>query len=226
MRSIITICCFLLFPLLSYSQFNTSIDFILGGEGRQIENRFIQFNEVIVNYKFGVNFNFRVSDRIIMKTGLRYSRIGTVEEEFMLNRLSSSADILPCQCSLLSRDKRYFEIPLIARFEFGKSKFSYFMEMGLSPHFYVNTNLSIRENPSNITSDAMMAREIEYGQKRMLMSYVISLGMNFNFSQNYQIFFQPIFQMNSSEVYEIGNIEGNHVIGIEFGLRYALSSTP
>lgn len=230
MKKIITYFCFSLLPFVAFSQFNTSIDFISSVDYTYRPTSFIADEDGQLNFRIGGNFNFRIFDKITMKTGIRYAQIGsTLRFDGLrfgngVTIIGGSGSTFPnsmtTTLSHISTTKRYIEIPLIARFEFGHKKLSYYFEAGVSPHLYFqtkNTEVSTSASTSTITND------IKRGEKRLLLGYVIGFGLNYGMSEKMQLFVQPTMRVYTNSSDPNGFVRGYRSLGLEFGFRRGIS---
>ena len=78
MKKILIFICLASLPYLSLSQFHTSIDLVGSYDFKNEQTFKFGFRRGNINtrksYRFGANFNFRVFDQGLIKTGIRYAK--------------------------------------------------------------------------------------------------------------------------------------------------------
>jgi len=230
MKKIIIYFCFLFFPFFAISQFNTSVDFIVSVDYTNVSTSFGTTEERGLNFRVGGNFNFRVFDKVTMKTGIRFAQLGST---LKMDDLRWPSEFGPSgwmpdpalpRYRHISTIKRYIEVPLIGRFEFGHKKFSYYLEFGISPHLFLKTKVT---KTSNLGSEIVINNNTINIEKRILMGYVIGLGFNYKLSEKLQLFAQPTMRMYSNSAPSTTSVAGftsRYIsFGLEFGIRRGLS---
>jgi hypothetical protein len=154
----------------------------------------------IFTYRYGMNFNFRIFDNVMFKSGLRFVTLGNLA---YIKRSRWPSEVSPWgwnQNPLLPRYvdysflHRYFEIPLVIRFESTSlSRFHIFIETGLSPHIYYNTKvqtISDLKKWSNIADFSDLIR----GFEKLQLALVLSCGFNYDINKQLTLFCQPTFR--------------------------------
>ncbi|MDF1695856.1 MAG: outer membrane beta-barrel protein [Saprospiraceae bacterium] len=219
---------FLTLSIVSVAQFNSSLDLVGGFDRSSASSSFGGLNaDPKLFIRGGANFNFRLFDQIMMKTGIRYTQLGSV---IKLDDLRWPSEIGPNgfepdptlpRYIHNHRSSKYIEIPLHARYEFSHKKNAFYIEAGFSPQFYINTTL---EEKTNLDSESMVIDETEFGERRLILGYVIGFGMNHNYSDKIQLFFQPMLRYypSSSTIFPGSPIDSSS-LGLEFGVRRAIS---
>lgn len=225
MKKIIVFLSFVFLSNCATAQINTSIDWVGSADYSGLSKSFFADFHFRFNYRIGANFNFRIFDKIKIKTGVRYTELGFVLKS---NDLRWPSEITsdgwvpdPTLPRFIHRDinKRFIEIPVIARYEFGEKRLSFFGEFGFSPHFYINTK---EVETTNLEESSEVFDEVGMGQKRMQVATVIAFGANYSLSDEYQFFLQPTLRYYLGEtVYDTTSRAQS--IGLEFGLRRVLS---
>ncbi|MEM8907191.1 MAG: hypothetical protein AAGD05_05030 [Bacteroidota bacterium] len=227
-----------LFPMLSWSQNKSSIDFIGGLEYSNRTLNVDDFNpgpgfDVLgsgkLNFRLGFNYNHRLAGKIHLKTGLRLASVGYRNQrledlrwgsEFNSNGEWEPDPTLPRELQL-SVDYWFLEIPIVGRFEFNNKKFSPFIELGCSPHIYLTTRLTEK---TNLATDTQFRNTAPIAQLNTFnLAASISMGFNYRFSPQWQLFSQPIFRyhlLNTSK--RDGINEHLYNVGLEFGIRRKL----
>lgn len=232
---------FLFFSCLAYSQKDMSIDIIgsfdyigitendlLFTNGQGVNDPFTGIKG-IYTYRVGANFNFRIFEKVMFKTGIRYANVG---DNFFMDDLRWPSEIgpngfepdptLPRYINLITKH-RYIEIPLIVRYEIANKKFSPFVEFGLSPHLYVNTKTI---NKTNFTSSSVVRdySELADGFNKLQLAAVLSVGANYNANKTIQVFAQTTLRYNINRLTENENSLRYYSVGLEFGVRKMFGS--
>lgn len=193
------------------------------------------------NYRVGINANFRVLERVYLKTGLRYSKYGYLARSYV--DFVEDANGFTFNHYYVYYDETYIEMPVVFRYEFSNAKHSFYMEFGISPHLYLkgfrtidhetlefNSEYEAWESSDNETIyDSSMEYEIPYLKgSRFRLAYNFGVGWNYNLSKKNQLFFQPTMRLyrglaNSNNLPSNEIVTGIINVGIEFGIRRALS---
>jgi len=214
--------CLIFFSLTSLAQFDYSFDFVRGLDRNKVLSGFISRFESSYDARIGANVNVKVQDITFIKSGIRFTTIGTKE---IMNDLRWPSEIssngwmpdpsLPRFMETIYK-RRYIEIPLHVRFQFGQNALSGFVELGFSPHIYLNTKMS---STTNLESSSETINETELGGKRIRNSFVFGIGVNYTATNRIQVFAQPTIRRYQSHLSSgLGLKQSN--IGIELGLRY------
>lgn len=242
MKSII-ISFLLCLPFLAISQFKSSID-LLGSA--DINYRDINFKNsesyfqsykygldgdvASVKFRFGANYNYKINDRLVLKTGLRMANIGYksyYSRRIFFGQYSTEYDgfSVPYNVSKnegfsTSYNHFFIEVPLMARYEFKKSfgKFQPYAEAGLSGQYYLTTFSNEERNGVK----ELYAEKFDNINK-FQMSANIGLGFNYNVSNRMQLFFQPTFRYNLTPMFDSAIKEHPFSVGFEMGLRFKLN---
>jgi len=221
----------IILPVLSFAQFDYSFDLISSMDYTFVNNSFTSNSTNVsvkpkYNYRFGGNFNVKVYDNIYIKTGLRFAQVGFTNKreelrwpgEFGPNGFKPDPSLPRYLHSTI--DQSYFEIPIIFRYEFDGKKLSFYLETGISPHIYSRTRYITK---SNIDTTKRFSYDTQFGGKRLLMCYVFGIGLNYNFDNLYQFFFQPTIRIYVSNDNQFQFENAFRSIGIELGFRRGFS---
>lgn len=228
----------------SFSQIHTSIDFVSGVDFTRMSGiteispgsnlASFQIDEKI-NYRVGANFNFRIFEKMLIKTGLRYVQIG-FKENFNLpndyqfgwinangNQINTvnTGDIFSVMQDpkYNAYDQKFIEIPLISRIELSDKKLALFLEIGISPHI----KLSSRNKQISALGKETIDENVEiFGSKKMLVALIFGIGLNYNVSDNYQFFAQPTIRCYCSDSDKGRYRNAIENIGVEIGVRRVL----
>ncbi|MEL7122594.1 MAG: hypothetical protein AAFO07_24320 [Bacteroidota bacterium] len=231
------------FPSLGYNQVNSSIDLVAGFESsfrnlstsneeqaiQDILTRRNDTEEANTNWRFGFNYNKRLKNKVFLKTGLRLARVGYneivdgliwgTEHDGMggFNNVDSSFD----RTVQVSRGFFFLEVPVVARLELSRKKFSPFIEMGFSPSLYLTTRVKSITETAIITDFSNQSGEF-FNELHFVGS--IAIGANYSISDKIQIFGQPTFR------YHITSLSKDRPIkeylfnyGVEVGIRRILN---
>jgi hypothetical protein len=193
----------------------TSIDLVASYDFKNEQTYSLRVNNSYKrkpSYRFGSNFNFRITENGIVKTGLRY--VKQVQNIFQ-NRLQNGFLYFEYI------NEYYIEIPIIYRYEISNKKISMYTEFGLSPHLFLKGELE-----KGVASDLSIEDyEIPYlKDRRIRLSYIFGIGVNFSPSPKIQLFFQPTYRYYPLIGTQSAPAIGTMNIGVEFGIRHVLSS--
>ncbi len=197
-RTIICLC----LSILSFSifaQFDCSIDFVSGVD-QSGSNRGLIGSTTNYNQRIGANFNVKLFDNVILKTGLRYAQVGVKNDHTVISTINW----------------RYIEVPLILRYQIGKKAISGFMEFGVSPHIYINT---LKRYTSNNRYELEVEDESPFGVKKFRSAIVYSIGVNYDVRKKVQLFLQLVTRKYDALHNQPASSARLRNIGFEFGFR-------
>lgn len=242
MKNLITLC-LLCFSTLTFSQNNASIDLVGGVEfgyrslsgdhsddvpvGLILETRERETGKF--GFRFGFNYNQRLSKKIFLKTGLRVANLGYTSGKITGLRWGSEiqnaidnglTEIVPDPS--LPREVQFFyeywflEIPIIGRYEFNEKRWSPFVEVGLSPNIY----LDARTKQKTDLGDAKY-NHVEVGDAFNKFQLVgsASFGVNFAATESFRIFAQSVFRYHLTKTVDSAVKEHLYNVGLEVGVR-------
>lgn len=236
---------FLLLPLFCMCQINTSLDFVAGvdysyrnmkvNENPSFSDttivRIFDENETgTINFRFGFNFNKRISSNFIFKTGLRFTSLGYQrkygEDELRWGNQQTGGVFNPDipseqpEISNFIYNYLFLEIPLVARYEFSQKKFTPFIELGVAPSFFLKTRHKIiSDNGTQIVDN----NDSQDGYSNINFVGVVSFGGNYAINEGLQLFAQPTFRYQLTRLYKTGSVrEYLWNAGLEVGLRKQL----
>jgi len=220
MKKLLIYFCFFISPFFTYGQFDYSFDFISSLDYTTFSRRVfsVKINSKL-NYRIGGNFNLRIFDNVMLKTGVRYAELGFTHN---MDDIRWPSEIGPngyipdptlVKYIHQSIDLRYIEIPWLGRYEFSKKKINLFIELGASPHIYLSTRETTK---SNLNSETIYREDNE---KRIRFIFVVGIGLNFNISNKIQLFIQPTFRLYPLTQTLFSVEPGRRSIGVEFGFR-------
>ncbi len=233
------------FPLLSFSQINTSLD-LVGSIDFAYRNINLsdtpgpQTSIVIdqrnsresgrLNWRFGFNFNKKITGNLFFKSGLRLANIGYKSNQDSLRwgsqqvggvfdpRIPSGA---PSGTSQFFYNYLFIEIPLAARFEFSQKKLAPFAEIGIAPSLYLKSRNKILVNGKSQNVDGS---EDFYDYNKMHFVGIISFGGNYSINEQLQLFAQPTFRYHLTRLINDVPIKENlWTVGLELGFRKRLN---
>ena len=241
MKNLITLC-LLCFSTFAIGQKNASIDLVggaefgyrtLGGKDSDgvpvsiiIESR--ERETIKFGYRFGLNYNQRLSKKIFLKTGLRVANQGYTSGKMTglrwTNELQEgeNGEFIYVPDPSLPHEIQFFyeywflEIPLIARYEFNEKRWSPFVEAGLSSNIY----LRARTRQVTDLSDSKYSN-IEVGDSFNKIQLVgnASFGVNFEATESFRIFAQSVFRYHLTKTVDSAVKEHLYNVGIEVGVR-------
>lgn len=193
-------------------------------------------------FRFGVNYNRQLSQKIWIRTGLNYSRVGYEGNvyTFFLPPTSGNqgwGDILQGNnygdiFSIFSNtpqfditksthvyDHSFLEIPISIRFETSTERFTPFLEVGVSSAFHLLTKRTYTNLQGLIV-------ETNLDETSHLNTFHIlgtaALGINYSLTDKWSLFSQLSFRHHFTPTHKEGTIEHLHNLGLEFGARMGL----
>lgn len=225
-------------PFMAISQFTSSLGLVVGSEF-SYRHRHTSSNDPNIqfvsnaygaetqkyNWRFGVNYNHKISPKLYLKTGIRFANVGYQRKitgliygnQFDGNIFDPTIESADPSEVRFTYDHLFIEIPLIARYQFNKKKWSPFVESGMSSMilFDQSNEYSFRNTTSQ--SDP----NVDY--KTLHFAGSLSVGMNYTPSDYFQFFVQPIFRYHfTTLVNDVPIKENLFNYGIEFGVRRRL----
>jgi len=237
MKTSLVLSLLIFLPFLGISQINSSIDFIAGLDYSYrnlstssddavvlgiLENR-DEKESGKINWRFGLNYNRKLANKIFFKTGLRLASVGFEGEKRTGLRWGSDVvggvfqpdPNLPREVQLIN-DYWFLEIPVSIRYEITNKKLVPFFELGVSPSIYLTTRVTSK---TDIDNTATFEKNNQDNFNQVHLVGFISMGLNYYLNENIQIFGQPIFRYHFTELVDAPIEEHFYVAGIEVGLR-------
>ncbi len=245
MKLLFTGLSFLLLPLFCMCQINTSLDFIAGvdlgyrnlrvsnddpNSGGMLVSRSRNNNEIgNLNLRFGFNFNKRISNQIVFKTGVRFASVGYKRKkkddlifgsEIIDQFNDPSIPPTPLGSIQFFYNYLFLEVPLIGRYEFNQKKFSPFVELGIAPSLYLKSRNKVVYNGD---TEMLDGDEDLYDYSKIHFVGVLAFGGNYRINEGLQLFAQPTFRYHLTRLVKDVPIK-EHLwnIGLELGLRKRL----
>lgn len=197
---------FLLLPFFALTQ-RTSLDLV---SGLELSYRSLHANDVStvisirsaeearLSTRFGFNFNYRLSERVWLKTGLRLVNIGyqSTREGLIfasdIDLLSSIVD--PANLPNVLKHEyiyQYVEVPFGVRYTSKPKKWQSFIEVGIAPHIFQalslkwTTDSEPKPGRRNITDQDFA---------KINWATYAAFGVQYACSQDIQLFVQPSFR--------------------------------
>lgn len=222
-----------------YSQKDMSVDLIGSFDNTGVTNSTVNISpftsdyfsdhwkENIYTYRVGANFSFRIYKDIMIKTGLRFCNLGEViRVKNIMWRSEVGPDGFELDSSLpryfnIKTAHRYIEIPLLVRYNLGgHGRTNFFIETGISQHIYVNTKITTKSNLETVVNKENISEETT-GFNNIQTAIIISIGLNYDFSDQFSLFGQPTFRYHRSGIRLNPNasISRHYAIGLELGIR-------
>lgn len=220
---------FLCLPFLGIGQFSSSLDVIIGSEysyrhllTTSSEDSGVQFTidrkdleSPKYNWRFGVNYNKKLSQKFYLKTGLRLARGGYVLNQFYALQYGTQHDgqggFDPNAPTLeefndlnISYNYLFVEIPIVGRYQLSEKKWSPFIEFGVSPMISLEKSNLRTYNKFHLASN-------------------LSVGVNYTPFEKVQFFAQPIFRYHFTNLVDDTPIKEHlYNYGLEFGARWKI----
>lgn len=228
-----------LLPFLVFSQINLSVDLVTGIEYSYRSLRTSRVDPIVIsildgrnvetgksNWRFGLNYNKRISAKFFLKTGLRLASIGYKGEKKIGLRWGSeitSMGWIPDPSLAheiqLIHDYLFIELPIVGRYEFKGKKLSPFIELGVAPSYYLTTRT---KKITDIGNESTFQKSPAPHFNSLQVVGLFSMGINYNLNENIQLFGQPIIRYHFSKLIEAPIEEHLYNFGIELGLRKKL----
>jgi Outer membrane protein beta-barrel domain len=229
--------CFLTLPFLAFSQSRSSLDYMIspdityrilsydGSEkqGIDIKRRNDSAEVSKIGAHVGVGYNVKLSSKIWLKMGLQVSSMGykrsTKTQWGSQNNNGTFDPNLPGEPKFSNTidwyyGVYYFNLPVIARYEFNENKLSPYFELGLVPSYAV-------ERYTNTIYGSQESKMLDESTNKFAVMLHWGVGVNFKLNEKWKIYFQPTirYQLNSNTA---PIKEHLYSIGIEFGARMSL----
>ena len=240
MKNILTTLLLLVFTTLIYAQHKSSIDLVGSMEYSNRTYSYSGNDELFIrlvedrnaeetgksNWRFGFNYNKRLTDNMFLKTGLRLASVGYKGEKNENLRWGADHDgnggFDPSQNPDLPRSIQFIynfiflEVPVIARWEFGNEKWAPFIETGLSPHIYLsNRDLQV----TDISNDVFWFRNRIDDFNTVHLVASLSFGVNYHLTDKLQLFAQPVARYHITKKGKGDVNERLWNVGLEIGVR-------
>lgn len=183
-----------------------------------------------VNWRFGLDYNHRLSSRFFLKTGVRLMSLGHHEEINFSNlrwglqhdgnggynsTIPSGEDFGDHK---ISNDYWFLELPLVVRYEFSNKKFTPYVEAGLAPaYFLVHRRVSKLGTEREVTMSR--AEDTEIPVQRIQLESIVAFGFNYNIKESIQLFGQPTFRYHLTKMWTTDLKEHLWSAGLEVGVR-------
>lgn len=183
-----------------------------------------------LNYRAGINYTYKKSERIWMKTGIRFVQTGYIlqdEDNLMwpqeFDTLTGEYTPDPTLPHELRRSSDYLfiEIPLAGRYILRRRNLTTFLEAGFSPHVYLTTRT---REVTDLYEHTEYSREENEEFNKIQLVGTASIGFSYKIREGLQILVQPIFRYHLTKLYLTDSPVREHLynVGVELGLSYAL----
>lgn len=224
-------------PFWGWSQFNRSID-VMGSLDYGYRTISTDAEEAItklivdkrnekelpkLNWRIGVNFNQRLSNKFVLKTGLHLANDGyTTKKKDLIygSEFDEFGNYTPDPS--LPRKSHFVynywfaEIPLVGRFELNQKKFAPFVEAGILPSVYLTSRVRTVVDDESSTN---FIDETDIGYNRLHLSGNVAIGVNYSPNENIQLFGQPSLRYHFTSLVDAPIKEHLYSFGLELGLR-------
>ncbi|MCB0628696.1 MAG: hypothetical protein R2824_09290 [Saprospiraceae bacterium] len=172
-------------------------------------------------YRLGFNFNRRLISAFWLKTGLRWTQIGYIGEKSTGIKWGTEFDhdtgeyvldpTLPHELQVVT-DFYFVELPVVGRWEFGHGRIIPFLELGISPHFYLMTK---KEDLTDLGSQEFYDRTAP----DLSLAGSFSLGVQASLSNRLSLLIQPITRYHFSKKDNTVPEDNLYTYGMEVGIR-------
>ncbi len=227
----------MILPILGFGQIKSSVDLMYGidytyrnlkttSEDSTVLGIFEKRQAVEkgkLNWRFGFNYNQRLTNKVYIKTGLRLASIGYKGEKQTDLRWPSENvggeyvfdPNLPHEVQLIY-NYWFVEIPLALRFEYLDKKFTPFVEIGVSPSIFMTTKTISK---TDIDTSSSFSKGNNQNFNKFQMVGVVSMGMSYQISDKFQVFGQPSFRYHLTKLVDAPIEEKLYNYGLEIGIR-------
>lgn len=232
------------FPIVAFGQFKSSVDLVGGVEFAYrtlnseptdgVPTGLIESTReretAKVGFRFGFNYNQRVSKKIFLKSGLRIVNIGYSSGKITGLRWGSEINFtdgvfmiepdpnLPHEVEFFY-EYWFLEIPIVGRYEFNEKRFAPFIEVGISPHIYLDSRT---KQKTDLGDSSYQNTQVGDNFNKIQLVGSVSFGFNYAATESLQLFGQPIFRYHLTKTVDSPIKEHLYNVGIEVGLRKRL----
>lgn len=173
------------------------------------------------NYRFGLNYTFQISNRIVLEVGARYASIGyqTAKMDIQWGSEHNGNGGYEPDPNLPhnfrnSSDYRFVEFPLSAKYILKKGKFTPYIAAGISPNVYLNTrSVTIIEAKTEISVSKT------HNINKLNLSAHAGFGIDYQLNKSLEIYMQPSFRYYLKSISSGPIKEYLYSAGIELGIR-------
>ena len=225
-----------------FGQFGSSIDCVTG---LNVGYRYLNPNKtdvfpgyvdirnkerVGIRAEFGANYNLKVGSKLYLKTGVRLADKGYNSKKLDIlkwgleepngvydpNAVQSNSDLK----SIVFKYHFFFvEVPVALRYEFyQKGKFSIYAEAGGSAAYYLQ---SVTVQKTNLGRKKFNKKEDAINDFHF--SAIIGAGVNYQVNGKTQLFLQPNFNYQLTDLVNTPVNEHLYTAGLEIGCRHGLN---
>lgn len=180
-----------------------------------------------IGYRAGLHFQYRLGNRIWLRSGLRYAELSfKTREELLYWPTQMNPDTgmpiageVPTNFQFIF-NHRFLEIPLSARYFITMGKLGLYTEIGGSANFYQNTEVVNVENGVH-TSTTRKDRQANPSN----FALYAALGLNYQIGDPWSLFLQPSIRrdISSAEKGQNGYASFFYSYGLDLGTRFFLN---
>lgn len=225
-------------PLFLFCQGNTSIDVVAGkgltfihgdsNVGTLFQLGSDNFTRGASGWRAGLHINKKLGESTYLRLGVKYAHLRLKSDLLTDLMWGSEHDgmggwagpdpSLPHSIQFFS-EFWFLEIPILFRHEFFDSKFTPFVEGGLSPYVYIKSQ-EIRN-----TDLGIIIGEFDEDFSPVHFVFQFSVGVNYALSEKTDIVLQPSFRYHLTSIERIsGQAENLYNFGLELGFRQMIGS--
>lgn len=178
----------------------------------------------------GINYNIKIGSNLYFRTGLRFANKGYNSRKFDNDHkwgIQSQNGVFNPNIPSGEKEKpnsqfkyHYFfiEIPLVARYEFlHKNKLSFYAEAGGAASYYMKS-VTVQK----LGSDRKLIKINDEAINNIQISTIFSVGANYQLNYKTQLFLQPTFNYNLTDLVSAPVNEHLYSAGLEFGCRHRI----
>jgi len=228
---------FLIIPLFAIGQMNSSIDFVFGIENSYRSLKYSSHESIPIdiisqrndaeegknNWRIGFNYNKRLANKFYLKSGIRLASVGYkggVKDDLRWpSEIGPNGYMpdpsLPKQIQQIY-DYRFLEIPIIGRYEFSNKRFTPFIELGISPSYYLTTRIT---SITDLGTSTISKRGGVSTNKNLHFVSVASIGGNYLINNSIQVFGQLAYRYHLTNLYDAPVTKHLYNYGLEIGVR-------
>ncbi|PHI19026.1 hypothetical protein CEQ90_14725 [Lewinellaceae bacterium SD302] len=260
MKNLLFSFCLCCLPLLVFGQNNQSIDFVgglefsyrsLSEEGsntyqKQYIDRRNEDDEARLNWRLGLNYNYRLGAKTWLRTGIRAASVGYrfyTYNYLIVNNITNGGnngwgDVIAGnnyggtydrytttapdyeleRAEAVDVNHLFLSLPIVLRQEFGGGKrFAPYLEFGLSPHYHLQTRSSV-DLIARAEAAGIIINVPEFNKFQLVG--LLAFGMNYQLNEGMQLFAQPTIRYHFTTLDQSEQeTQRLYNYGLEIGLR-------
>jgi len=170
-----------------------------------------------MNYRFGFDYNQKLTNKVFLKSGLRFANFGFIGAKYSGIKWSYPVGASSYSEHLRNHINHHFiEIPIIGRYEFTENSISPFIELGVSSNIYLRSK---RKQASESASTVRYTKSYVSEFKSVSFSTNIGMGLNYNFKNRLQFFGVVTHRYHLTKLLIAPLSQNLFQLGLELGIR-------